>query len=194
MAIGRPKSTAPVPVDFAPELTQITASSVEAFDEWLAIGRGLAQQRRDVDWKLGDWLVAGQSASFVDQIQFEFLADQLGLSPKRLKSAATVAEHFPPATRDETLSVEHHVNVASLPAPDALAVLKQAKEAHWTPEETRIEAVRRKAEIEPPLIDESDWEQHEFVAICRAFNRARESARQLFVDQIAETGLRDIDA
>lgn len=164
-------------------------------DTWLETGRSLAQQRRDVDWRIGDWLVEGKEAGFVTQGEFDFLSDQLGLAPKRLKAAVNAASHFPPATRDETLSVEHHVHVAALPGPDALSILKQAKEAHWTPEETRVEAIKRKVEIgQTTLLTDDDWAQHMLVDICRRWNRATPDVRREFLEMAEEANLGIIDA
>jgi hypothetical protein len=163
-----------------------------AFEDWVSLGRDLANQRRNVDWMLGDWLAQGRER-FADQIQFDFLADALGIAPKRLRTAAEVAQHFPPAARDETLSIEHHAHVAALPSTEALTILKKAKEQHLTPEETRIEAVKCRAIIEPPLIRD-DPEYDQLIAISRAWNRANASVREQFMDLANEANLGVIDA
>lgn len=110
-------------------------------DAWLDTGRALAAERRDVDWRLADWLHDGKAAGYVDQTGFDFLAENLGIAPKRLRDITRAAEAFPPALRDAALSIEHHASVAHLPEPQLkLDVLARAKAGHWTPERTLHEA------------------------------------------------------
>lgn len=116
-------------------------SEVTAFEQWLAIGRNLVDQRRNVDWLLGDWLAEGKER-YPEQVGFDFLADALGIAPRRLKDIDQAVRAFPAHMRDTTLTIEHHAGVASLPVQEALPLLKQAKEQHWTPEQTRVEASR----------------------------------------------------
>ncbi len=183
------------------ELTTITASAVGlvlpddlAFDGWVGIGADLAAQRRNTDWLIADWLAAGQER-FADQIEFEFLADTLGIAPKRLKSVAATAAAFPAAVRDASLSVDHHAHVATLPAPDRLAILRRAHVEHWTPEETRIEAIKRKVESgQGNLMVDDDPEYHALMLIVRGWNRADRAVRQQFIDLAAESDLGIIDA
>ena len=175
-------------------IVAIDIPTTATFDDWIEVGRELAQSRRHVDWLIGDWLATGRER-FPNQVQFDFLADALGLAPKRLKAAAEVASHFPASQRDEALSVEHHANVQTLPADEALSILKQARAQHWTPEETRIAAVRRRVEIgQHTLIPDDDWEYRELMEIVRKWNRARPDARQSFMQLASEAALGVIDA
>jgi hypothetical protein len=163
-----------------------------AFDAWVSTGRNLANQRRNTDWMIADWLAHGQE-HFADQIEFGFLSEALGLAPKRLKAVAQVATAFPAHKRDEGLSVDHHAHVATLPAAEQLQVLQQARKHNWTPEQTRIEAVRRKAVVEPPLIrDDPDYDA--LMAITTAWNRAPASVRADFLDLASESHMGVIDA
>ena len=157
-----------------------------SFDAWLSLGRDLATNRRQTDWMIGDWLAHGQ-AHFADQIEMEFLADSLGIAPKRLKTVATVAAAFPAHARDDSLSVDHHAHVAGLPQADALEILRTAHDMHWTPEETRIAAVKRRAVVEQPKLLRDDPEYDELMAIVRAWNRAGRGVRQQFADLMSES-------
>lgn len=164
------------------------------FSAWVGIGADLARQRRNVDWMIGDWLNAGRDR-FGDQVEFDFLADQLGIAPKRLKAVADTVVAFPTHRRDEALSVDHHANVRGLPSDEALSLLQKARAEHWTPEETRIEAQRVHARIgQRSFLDRDDPEYDMLIAIERAWNRATVSVRQQFIDLAAESHLGVIDA
>lgn len=162
------------------------------FAAWLSTGHGLLSQRSDIEWKLADWLADGRER-FGNQAEFDFLADELGIAPKRLKSAVKVAMLFPPHMRDASLTFDHHESVANLPATEALTVLKQAKDAHWDDRETRVEAVRRQAQIQPSLGQEVDWPYHCLMTLQRAWNRAEPATRRDFFDAITENDLGDLD-
>lgn len=157
-----------------------------AFDDWIGIGSDLAGQRREMDWMIADWLAIGQDR-FSDQVEFEFLADKLGIAPKRLKAASATAIAFPTHLRDASLSVDHHAHVASLPSDDALTILRKAHLEHWTPEETRVEAMKRKVEIgQGNLLADDDYEYQELLALARASNRARPAVRREFAQMLAD--------
>jgi hypothetical protein len=113
---------------------------------WIERGRSLATERRDVDWRLGDWLHDGQQQGYLDQAGFDFLSENLGIAPKRLRDINRAVEAFPAHLRDRALSVEHHASVAALPQQDALDLLHKAKAEHWTPERTRVEAQTHRGE------------------------------------------------
>lgn len=175
-------------------LSIIQAASPVGFDDWLASGRLLLQQRNELDWRLGDWLAEGRE-TFGNQAAFDFLADELGIAPKQLKSAVKVATAFPPHMRDTALTFQHHEAVATLPTVEALDVLRAAKTQHLDDRETRIEAVRRKVEIgQTTLLPDDDWDHHALMAITRAWNRAPEHVRSEFLELAAEAELEDIDA
>ena len=114
-----------------------------AFEAWVDRGRALASERHNLDWRTGEWLHNGRQAGYVDQVGMDFLADNLGTSPKRLKDIARAFEAFPPHLRDASLSIEHHAAAAA--ASDSqgrLELLQAAKREHWSPEQTRYEAMK----------------------------------------------------
>lgn len=157
------------------------AHAPDTFEDWVAIGRDLSTQRRNVDWMIGDWLAVGQER-FADQVEFEFLADQLGIAPKRLKTVASTAAAFPAHLRDETLSIDHHACVASLPAEQRLEVLTRAHAEHLTPEETRIEAVKLRPPTQGAIFVDEDWQHAQLMDLQRAWNRADPSVRTDFME------------
>lgn len=163
------------------------------FADWLGQGKALLDRRNAVEWELADWLATGRE-TFGNQAAFDFLADELGIAPQRLKASVKTASVFPPHLRDRALTFDHHESVANLPVTDALDVLKTAREQHWDDKETRVAAVRRRAEIAPSLLPEEDWEQAELMALTRAWNRARSSVRSEFMDMAEEANGGVIDA
>lgn len=167
-----------------------------AFADWLERGRVLLAQRSAAEFGLGEWIKEGKE-QFGHQFKFDLLGEKLGIAPQRLKVIAKTVEVFPIHLRDPNLPFDHHANVAnlaSLSMPDALDVLKTAREQHWDDKETRVAAVRRRAEIAPGLLPEEDWEQVELLALTRAYNRARPSVREDFLAMAEEANGGTIDA
>lgn len=173
-------------------LTTINTTLPEGFADWMQTGRNLLQQRAEIDWRLGDWIATG-SEQF--QCDFDFLADELGIAPKALKSAAKVATAFPPHMRDTALTFQHHEAVVTLPADEALRVLKDAKARHLDERETRIAAIEHKAAIEQRLPMEDDDPAHrQLTTIQHAWNRATRSVRLEFLELATEANGGLIDA
>lgn len=167
-------------------LATITAITPDtAFQTWLDTGRDLLTQRNDLDWKLADWLDTGRD-SFVDQAGFDFLSDTLGIAPKKLKVAASIARSFPPALRDATLTFDHYEAVATLPRDEALSVLKDAKDKHLDDRETRQEAVKRKAVLSPAFMTDDEWQLEYRMALQRAWNRADRETREYCLEAFNE--------
>ncbi len=146
-------------------------------EEWIDRGRALADQRRDVDWRLGDWMAEGKEAGYLDQSGFDFLSENLGLAPKRLKDALKAATTFPPALRDRTLSVDHYAAVASLPQDEALPLLKRASTDHLPVNALREHVTQRRYETGANFADD-DTDSTLATLIRRAWNRGTVQARQ----------------
>lgn len=174
-------------------LATIPANDIApTFDAWLNQGRDLLTRRNSIEWELADWLDTGRE-QFVDQAGFDFLSDALGIAPKKLKAAASIAKAFPPALRDVTLTFDHYEAVHTLPTTEALSVLKDAKARHLDDRETRQEVLKRQIVMQPPLIRD-DPEYDELMVIVRAWNRASAGARQTFADLMTESHLGWIEA
>jgi len=131
----------------------IAPEATPEFTGWVDRGRTLAGNRREVDWAIGDWMMEGREAGFIDQAGFDFLADNLGIAPKRLRDISRAVDAFPSHLRDQSLSIEHHASVAALPRQDALQLLNTARDKHWTPERTRHEAHQVKEREGRPATD-----------------------------------------
>lgn len=150
-----------------------------ALQSWIDTGRALAAQRRDVDWRLADWMLDGQSQGFLDQTNFDFLSDNLGIAPKRLKDITKAATAFPAHLRDKALTIEHHAAVAPLPKQEAMELLHAAKDKHWTPEQTRYEAMKARPR-EERQVEESPLE-----SFLRHWNRLPRAVRFEAAEMIA---------
>lgn len=155
------------------------------FDIWLAQGRDLLTRRNSIEWELADWLDTGRE-QFVDQAGFDFLSDALGIAPKKLKTAASIAKAFPPALRDTTLTFDHYEAVHSLPTTEALSVLKDAKARQLDDRETRQEALKRKTQIQPALLSDDDWQHERRMALQHAWNRADPETRDYCLEAFNE--------
>jgi hypothetical protein len=177
-----------------PDAVQVALPETTTIADWRDLGRDLFAQRRQVDWLLADWIATGIDR-FGDQLELALIGGDLGVDPKFLTIAAKTAAAFPRSQRDAALTLEHHAHVAGLPTEERLSVLKRAHEEHWTPKQTRVEVLKRKVAIgQTAIFSDNDYEYHELMAITRAWNRARPSVRQGFVDLVAEAELGDIDA
>lgn len=175
-------------------VTIIEAAPIATQDEWLDKGRNLFTQRRDVDWQIAGWMVEGKTAGHLCQAKFDFLSDQLGVAPKRLKDALKAAEAFPPALRDINLSVEHHAAIASLPRDEALPLLQRASSEHLPVNALREYVTQRRYETGQNFADE-DTDSTLCTHIVRAWNRATPAARQSFLDlqEVSQLGIIDED-
>jgi hypothetical protein len=175
-------------------ITIIEAKPPATLDQWVAKGRALVEQRRDIDWRLADWMAEGKNAGHLSQAKFDFLSENLGLAPKRLKDALKAATVFPPALRDSTLSVEHHAAVASLPKDEALPLLKRAAKEHLSVNECR-EVVTQHRYQTGQRFDDEDTDSTLCTLIVRAWNRATPEARASFMElaRPAKLGIIDED-
>lgn len=173
----------------APALTLNLADNTPLPD-WIAIGRGLATQKRHIDWLIGDWVQFGR-AHFPEQITMAL--DELAEDPKRLKRIEQTVAAFPPHKRDASLSFDHHAHVADLPVQEALPLLKRAHDENLTPRQVRTEAMLRKLDIGMNLPREDDPEHDHLLALSRAWNRSPHAVRLEFAEMIRESNLGVID-
>jgi hypothetical protein len=164
-------------------------------EEWVERGRTLADQRREVDWALGDWMAEGKEAGYLTQSGFDFLSENLGLTPKRLKDALKAATTFPPALRDRTLSVDHYAAVASLPQDEALPLLKRASTDHLPVNALREHVTQRRYETGANF-EEDDLDSTMATLMFREWNRSTPEARELAFERMriaASKGFKMID-
>ena len=173
-------------------ITIIEAAPVPAtLEDWITQGRSLVAQRLDTDWRIADWMAEGKTAGHLTQAKFDFLQDNLGLAPKRLKDALKAATTFPPALRDSTLSVEHHAAVASLPKDEALPLLKRAAREHLSVNDCR-EVVTQHRYQTGQRFDDEDVDSTFVTLMTRQWNRSTPAAQELFVELLRANKFRGI--
>lgn len=171
--------------------SEITSPALQA---WLDTGSALVSRKRELDWQFADWIATGKREGYAVQVGFDFLAESLGLAPKRLKLAAVASERFPEHMRDAALSLEHHIGAAVIEGPDALNLLQQARQKKWTPEQLAVEAKRAKAAADDSdapfaLPDESAM----LDSFVRHWNRLPRVVRQDAAELIAQANCEEID-
>lgn len=160
------------------------------FDTWVATGRSLLEQRAKTEWQLADWIVEGRQ-QFGDQAGFDFLAGQLGIAPRQLRTAAKVAEAFPPSRRSAALPFEVHASLALLPPDDRLPTLAKAANEHWGEREAKAAVVEHRHAT--AMFDDEDAETRLAVEIIRAWNRAPVESRRYFMELAAISHFAAID-
>lgn len=169
------------------KLEKIPAQEIsEPLDQWLDTGRELASRRRNVDWEIADWLRTGHASGFIDQAGFDFLADSLGMAPKRLKDISKAATAFPPHMRDQSLSIEHHASLADVREPALkLEFLNRAKVNHWTPERLRHEVKDARPETDRT---DGQWDDAALLErFIQHWNRLPRSVRMEAAELIADS-------
>ncbi|WP_345570302.1 LmbU family transcriptional regulator [Nonomuraea rosea] len=106
------------------------------FDAWERIGDQLGVIGNSSAWWLGDWLVYGEE-SFPGR--YRLAISQTNLSYKTLRNYAWVARNVPMSRRRDTLSLQHHAQVAALSADEQERWLARAEEEGWPQSRLRKE-------------------------------------------------------
>lgn len=150
-----------------------------AFEGWVETCRTLVQQRDAIDWKLADHIAAGRE-QFGQQMAFDLLGEQLGIAPKRLKSAVKVAKLFPPAVRATNLPFDVHREIARVNPDSRFEVLNQAAKERWT-EKTAHDRVEQYRIDTGAILPDDDPEHREGVELLRAWNRMSTPAAREYI-------------
>ncbi|MEO3891337.1 LmbU family transcriptional regulator [Nonomuraea sp. B5E05] len=106
------------------------------FDAWERIGDQLRVIGDSSAWWLGDWLVYGEE-SFPDR--YRLAISQTNLAYKTLRNYAWVARNVPMSRRRDTLSLQHHAQVAALSGDEQERWLARAEEEGWPQSRLRKE-------------------------------------------------------
>ncbi|MBP2329768.1 hypothetical protein JOF56_010153 [Kibdelosporangium banguiense] len=114
--------------------TSLTLPATIPLDEWRRIGRQIFAISESSTWWLGDWLIYGQ-ANYPDR--YKRAITETGLDYQTLRNYAWVARQFPPERRRDTVSFQHHAELASLPAGHQDEWLDQAEKSGWSRNELR---------------------------------------------------------
>lgn len=105
-----------------------------SFDSWQRLGRQISLISNASAWWLADWLAYGQSQYGRRYRQALVLT---GLDYQTLRNYVWVAVRVPPSRRRDTLTFQHHAEVASLPGNDQERWLAEAEEGRWSRNELR---------------------------------------------------------
>jgi hypothetical protein len=124
-------------------------SETTSYAEWACAGRQLARISHGIAWALGDWLLYGQ-AHYSSRYRDALAASQLDY--QTLRNYAWVARSVPLSRRRDTLSFQHHAEVASLPDVEQELWLGRAERLRWSRNQLRRELAERPAEAhtQPP--------------------------------------------
>jgi hypothetical protein len=89
---------------------------------------------------LGDSVLFGEAAGFVNVGAYEEIEKLTGLSHQTIKNAVTLSRRVLRAVRRPELSPRHHSAVAKFPRKEQQELLEKAVKNHWTSTELRDEA------------------------------------------------------
>lgn len=105
-----------------------------AFSEWERAGHQLTRVVDSSAWCLGDWLVYGQT-HYTDS--YRRVIDATGLDYGTLRNYASVARRVPLSRRRDTLTFQHHAEVAGLPGDEQEMWLDRAEKQKWSRNQLR---------------------------------------------------------
>lgn len=114
--------------------------------DWKRVGEQISLISSASSWWLGDWLVYGQD-KYPDR--YRVAISEAALDYQTLRNYAWVARKFPLSRRRDTLSLQHHCEVASLSEVDQDIWLERAVRFKWSKAELRRQ-LRASAESPGP--------------------------------------------
>lgn len=104
------------------------------FENWRRAGSKLVRVFDSSVWCLGDWVAYGEK-EYADR--YLRAIDSVGLEYQTLRNYAWVARRFDLPRRRDTLSFQHHAEVASLPSEEQDRWLDQAEQNKWSRNQLR---------------------------------------------------------
>jgi hypothetical protein len=136
-----------LPIDPSVQARRTTLRLPErlAYADWRRIGTQISLISNASSWWLGDWLIYGQER-YPDR--YRIAVSETSLDYGTLRNYAWVARKFPMSRRRDTLSFQHHVEVASLAEADQDIWLERAARFKWSKAELRK---RLRAGAEPQV-------------------------------------------
>ncbi|MFI9366126.1 LmbU family transcriptional regulator [Kitasatospora sp. NPDC053057] len=105
-----------------------------SFDAWQRAGGQLAGVVDSSSWWLGDWLVFGKD-HYSDRYQLGIRT--AGLKYQTLRNYAWVSRRFDFQRRRDSLTFQHHAEVASLPIEKQEMWLDRAEQKGWSTKQLR---------------------------------------------------------
>ncbi len=163
-------------------------------EQWLEIGRAIADEGRRVGWAFADWARQGDELGYTKQLGFNFLGQELGIDPKRLEAMDRAARAFPPHARHPKLGVEHHAQVADLEPQQRMELLNEAAANRWTDGDLRKQVISTKVATGlAQMLSQDEWDEFCRMQLQHMWNRASVTVREDFAEQIRESHMGVID-
>ncbi|MET9290352.1 LmbU family transcriptional regulator [Streptomyces sp. NPDC003077] len=122
--------------------TSLTFPRAVPLEAWISIGVEIFSITDASSWWLGDWLIYGQNR-YPDRYKRAIEASSLHY--KTLRNYAWVARRFDVSRRRDTLSMQHHAEVAALTEEEQELWLDRAEQEGWSVTELRRNIKESKA-------------------------------------------------
>jgi hypothetical protein len=170
------------------EFAHTTASSMQlrgrlSYEAWVGVGHQIARVSNASAWWLGDWILYGEQEY---GMRYKAALDATQLDYQTLRNYAWVARRFEPSRRRQSVSLQHHAEVARLPEPDQDLWLARAARLRWSRNELRRQ-LRAAGRAEANASDNSALTLHVPVPTDRErlWRQAAAAAEQELVDWVA---------
>lgn len=163
----------------------------QTFDQWVEMGRGLAEGQRVINWWIGDWWLAGER-KYGEAKAAAAAIDVFGREYDTIRKYGWVCASIESGRRRTDLSFGAHVEVANLPAKEADTLLDRAETESLTVRTLRVEAMKRKVALglfKPPERTDPDPAYDELMEGVRWWNRATAETRSEFLDLANDSAL-----
>jgi hypothetical protein len=154
------------------------------FEAWVALGCRISRITNACAWCLGDWLVYGEQTF---RQRYKNALATTSLDYQTLRNYAWVARRFEMSRRRDTLSFQHHAEVAALPEPRQDLWLLRAERSRWSRNELRrrLSAERRPSRGSGPQ-DGARLRLHVASARERRWRQAASAADQTLIEWVVQ--------
>jgi hypothetical protein len=160
-----------------------------AYEAWMTMGRRITGVANACAWCLGDWLVFGEQ-NFGSRYKKALHATSLDY--QTLRNYAWVARRFEVSRRRDSLSFQHHAEVASLPDAQQDLWLRRAERSRWSRNELRRRLRAEQPGRIPPAAAARDSVVMLRVEVSRSrehrWRQAAQAADQPLGEWLAATG------
>lgn len=116
------------------------------YEEWERAGQNVARIASSSAWFIGDWVACGQSRY---ESRYRDAIEAVGLDYQTIRNYAWVARRFDLERRRESLSFQHHAEVASLELKDQDHWLALAEKLSWSRNQLRREVRSSRKGLRP---------------------------------------------
>ncbi|GAA0569300.1 hypothetical protein GCM10010172_62070 [Paractinoplanes ferrugineus] len=120
------------------------------YEGWERAGFQLAQVMNSSAWCIGDWIEHGERR-YGDR--YQRAVEMVGLEYKTVRNYAWTARRFTLDRRRESLSFQHHAEVARLPEEQQELWLNRAEDLRWSRNKLRLSLRAARGEAETPAAE-----------------------------------------